>query len=584
MEQIMSDKDSSVEYIRALEDFRRARVKARLQHLWAAVTGHSESLLPYDEITKRLRASGISSKGIQDIPVESIVGSVNRYQDFNKNFLPLREVSRERWARVKSAMTSPGSIGLPPIRVYKVGDAYFVLDGNHRVSIARQMGIETLEAYVTEIKTRVPLSAEDDPEDIILKAEYTQFLEETDFDEIIHDEELRLTFPGQYETLKEHIRVHRYYMGIEQSREISWEEAVRHWYTQVYQPVVEIIRDQDILEEFPDRTETDLYIWVLDHQTYMQEELGWAIRPEKAASDLVKKQSMRTIRVARRFGRKILRTLLPKQLEDFSSPGEWRKDKSGDGQPLFSDILVAMSGTSESWIALEQAIILGELEGSEIRGLLVDSEPDKDIDSERFITQVFQERLNQANLQGNFVFTEGSIAETICERVEVNDLLVLKLSHPPSKKIFPRLSSGLRMILRKSSRPVLAVKGQVSTLNHLMAVFDGSQKGKEALFLSAYFAKRYDRKFSVLVMEGDMEQGQALVDKARDILGEDCCENVLRKGKGDPAETIINTAAEINADLILMGGYRFSPIVEAIFGSNVNAVLRGTYLPVLVCQ
>ncbi len=580
----MSDEKNPIEYHRALEDFRKARAKARLQHLWASVTGQSESLLPYDEITKKLRTSGISSKGMREIPVESIVGSVNRYQDFNKDFLPLSDVNRERWARVKSAMTSPGGIGLPPIRVYQIGDAYFVLDGNHRVSIAREMGIEMIEAYVTEIKTRVPISPEDEPEDIILKVEYSRFLDETNFDSILPGKELKLTFPGQYETLKEHIRVHRYYMGIEQSREIPWEEAVKHWYEHVYKPVVAIIRKQGILEEFPERTETDLYIWVLDHQTHMEKELGWSIRPEKAAVDLVQKQGRRVLRVVRRALRKILQSLLPKQLEDFSSPGEWRKLKQMTDQPLFSDILVAMSGRGESWIALEQAIILGELENAEIRGLIVERPEDKDLDRQRYISQVFRERLDQADLNGNVVFTEGPIAETICQRAEVNDLIVLRLSHPPSRNFFSRWTSGMRMILRRSSRPILTVKGQVSALQHLLLVYDGSPKGKEALYLSAYFAKGYGRKASILVIESEAERGKALVKEARESLGEACGEIIIRNGRGDPAETISNIGAAINADLILIGGYRLPPLFEAVFGSVVNEVLRRTTLPVIVCQ
>jgi len=580
----MTDGKSSVEYNRALEDFQRARAKARLQHLWASVTGESESLLPYDEITKKIRTSGVSSKGLKEIPVESIVGSVNRYQDFNRDFLPLHDVSRERWARVKSVMTSPGSPGLPPIRVYKIGDAYFVLDGNHRVSIAREMGIETLEAYVTEIKIRVPLSPEDEPEDIILKVEYSQFLEETNFDEIIPDEKLELTFPGQYETLKEHIRVHRYYMGIEESREIPWEEAVRHWYEHVYRPVVEIIHEQKILEEFPRRSATDLYMWVLDHQTYMSEELGWYIRPEKAATDLVKKQGRRLIRVLRRLGKKLLRIVLPKQLEDFSTPGEWHEGKPVNGESLFSDVLVAMSGEGEGWIALEQAIIIGKLEGSEVRGLVVEERVDGDIERERYITQFFKERLDQAGLTGNLAFSVGAVAETICDRAEVNDLIVLRLSHPPSRNIFSRLSSGMRMILRRSSRPILVVKRQVSTLNHILVVYDGSQKAKEALFLSSYFADRHKRRLSVLTIEDDEERGRKLIREAKVYLGDACDFSLLRHGNNGLEETIIATAAEINADLIMMGGYGFSPILEAIFGSTVDGVLRRTYLPVMVCQ
>ena len=191
----MPDSRSPIEYNNALEDFRKARSKAELQRLWGLITGKTDRLLPYDEITQRLHATGFSSKGLMEIPVDAIVGSVNRYQDFNHNFLPLHDEDRQRWASVKAIMTSPGSMGLPPIRVYKLGDAYFVLDGNHRVSIAKEMGLKMVEAYVTEIRPKVPLSPEDKPEDIILKEEYADFLVETQTDRILPDVNLQLTFP-----------------------------------------------------------------------------------------------------------------------------------------------------------------------------------------------------------------------------------------------------------------------------------------------------------------------------------------------------------------------------------------------------
>jgi len=248
----MPEGTSLSEYRTALEDFRRARQKAEVQHLWASLTGRSDQLLEYDDITQKLHARGFSSKGVQEILVDAIVGSVNRFQDFNRDFMPLYDQDQERWARVKAAMTSPGSAGLPPIRVYKLGDAYFVLDGNHRVSIAREMGIATIEADVTEIRSRVPLSPDDSPSDLILKEEYVDFLEKTMADKIVSETEFILSFPGLYKTLEEHITVHRHYMGIEQSREIPWEEAVRDWYENVYLPIIKEIRDQDPAQGIPD--------------------------------------------------------------------------------------------------------------------------------------------------------------------------------------------------------------------------------------------------------------------------------------------------------------------------------------------
>jgi nucleotide-binding universal stress UspA family protein len=580
----MSPEKSPIEFNRAIEDFKRARSKAEFQRLWSTITGKSEALLPYDEISKKLHASGLSSKGIKDIPVDSIVGSVNRYRDFNRNFLPLHDEDMQRWANVKAAMMSPGSSGLPPIRVYKIGEVYFVLDGNHRVSIARQMGIETIEAYVTEIRSHVELSAEDSPEEIILKAEYANFLDETRIDKIIPDAELKLTFPGQYQTLQEHIRVHRYYMGIEQSREIPWDEAVRHWYVEVYNPVIKAIREQDILEEFPDRTETDLYIWVLDHQTYMENEFGWSIRPEKAASDFVSGYSKRLGRILGRLGEKILEFLLPKQLEDFSSPGEWHQKKNIEDNGLFSDILVAMNGSAESWLALEQAIIIAKIEKADVRGLIIEDNYRKNAVNHENLIQAFNQRLEQAGLNGSAVFTKGNIPVTICDRARVNDLVILKLSYPPSANIISRLKSGIHLIVRRCSRPVLLVRNRVSQMNRLLCAYDGSPKGKEALFVSSYLAKHHGKTLTVLVVNEDEEKGQALLDEAREYVGGCCEKSFFRQSQGAVSETILEVARNEVSELIIIGGYGLPPIMEIFFGSTVNAILRATNIPVLICQ
>jgi nucleotide-binding universal stress UspA family protein len=580
----MSDNKSAVEYSRAIEDFHSARAKARLQHLWASVTGKSDELLQYDEITRKMHIEGLSSKGIKEIPLDSIVGSVNRYQDFDKDFLPLRNEDVERWARVKAMMTSPGSPGLPPIRVYQIGEAYFVLDGNHRVSIAKQMGIEKLEAHVVEIKTKVPLSPDDSPEDIILKAEYTDFLQATRFDEIVPGVALKLTFPGQYDTLEEHIRVHRHYMGLEQEREIPWDESVRHWFDNVYKPIVEIIQQQNILKEFPEKTETDLYIWVLDHQTYMQEELGWSIRPEKAAADLVAVRGRRVIRLLQRKFEDLLSFLLPKQLEDFSNPGEWHAKKQLESQNLFEDILLATNGRAEGWIALEQAIIVADLEGAEIKGLIVEGKSEIGYLNHDDLERAFNERLNQSGIAGNLVFEHGNIADTILDRAQVNDLIVLKLSHPPRPEFISRLKSGMRTIIRQSTRPILVVRDQVSTMNHLLLAYDGSPKGEEALYIGKYLGQKYRKHISLLVVCEKEERGNELMERAKAYLGKICVSSIMREATNGVSQTILEAAKEKGADMLLIGGYGFPPLLEVFFGSTVDDVLRGTQIPVLICQ
>jgi len=573
-------------YLKALEDFRQARAKARLQHFWAAVTGESLDLLRFNEITQKMRTFGHSSKGLQDIPVKAIVGSVNRYNDFDRNFLPLKDHDQSRWANVKIVMTSPGSMGLPPILVYKIGDVYFVLDGNHRVSIAKQIGIDKIEAYVTEVQTKVPLSPDDSPEEIIIKAEYSTFLENTGIDHILPGVEFRFTIPGQYPILEEHIRVHRHYMGIEQQREIPWDESVRHWYSYVYRPVVEIINEQKLLAEFPGRTETDLYVWVLDHQTEMENQLGWSIRPDKAAVDLLSTRGRRFIRVLKRISKNILQTFLPKPLQDFSKPGEWHQQKRTEHENLFEDILVPLDGSSESWKALDQAIIVGQIENSNIRGLAIKKPFDRgtNIEQDENLSNAFSSRIQESNLRGNLVFEEGKIAETISDRAMVNDLVVLKLKYPPSKKIIARLRSGMRAIVRTSTRPLLFVSEKITPMDNILLAYDGSPKGKEALYIAAYFASRYQKQISILVIDDNEVRGHKRLEDASNYLNNQIMNLVFKKHSRKTSAIILDVAEEIGADLILMGGYGFSPVLEIAFGSTVDGVLRGAKIPVMVSK
>ncbi len=171
-----------MDYEHAVQDFREARRQAVREQLMAHLTGKAADLLSYDEVREKLKARGSKPLGLKDIPLDAIVGSVGRYADFTRSFLPKVDSDRERWARVQVA--NADLTGLPPIEAYQIGEAYFVRDGNHRVSVARQLGAPTIQAYVTEIETRVPLTADVQPDDLILKAEYADFLEKTRLDEI----------------------------------------------------------------------------------------------------------------------------------------------------------------------------------------------------------------------------------------------------------------------------------------------------------------------------------------------------------------------------------------------------------------
>jgi hypothetical protein len=138
----------SQKYLSALQDFHNARRKASIQEILARLAGRSSELLSYEEVAEKLKLNVRSDAGIHDIPLNAIVGSVGRYSEFTRDFLPLKDEDKQRWARVKAVVDDPESPNLPPIEVYKVGEVYFVSDGNHRVSVARQEGSEYIEARV----------------------------------------------------------------------------------------------------------------------------------------------------------------------------------------------------------------------------------------------------------------------------------------------------------------------------------------------------------------------------------------------------------------------------------------------------
>ena len=434
-----------------------------MEQIMARLKGKSGDLLSYEEVRGKLKAKISKRAELRDIPLNAIVGSVGRYSDFTRSFLPRQDSDEGRWARVQIAVKDLG--GLPPIEVYQIGDAYFVRDGNHRVSVARQFEATHIQAYVTEVRSRVPLSPDVQPDELILKARYAHFLERTRLDEIRPQANLTVTVPGRYQQLIEHIEVHRYFMGLRQQREIPYKEAVGRWYDEVYQPVVQVIRARGILRDFPERTGTDLYLWILKHRAALEEVLGWKIDTEAAAADLAEQYSPRPRRVVARMGGKIMDAVTPDELEAGPSPGRWREERLATraDDRLFADILVPVSGREISWFALDQALEIARREGGQLRGLhIVPSEAQAQSEGTIAVQAEFDRRCDAAGIPGKLAIEVGKVARGICTRAQWTDLVVVNVAHPPGAQPWTRLSSGFRTLLRRCPRPVLAVPGVVS--------------------------------------------------------------------------------------------------------------------------
>jgi nucleotide-binding universal stress UspA family protein len=577
--------DSTTGYGSALRDFHEARRRAALEAIMARLTGKSIDLFAYDDVRHKLKARGSVERGLQDIPLDAIVGSVGRYTDFTRSFLPRRDSAQQRWARVKAKTTDMG--GLPPIEVYQIGETFFVRDGNHRVSVARELDAPTIQAYVTEVQTKVPLSPDDQPDDLILKAEYAEFLEHTKLDKLRPGANLSVTVPGEYRALEEHIAVHRYYMGLEQEREIPNDQAVTHWYDTVYVPVVQVIKERGILRDFPERTETDLYLWISKHRSAVEERLGWEIKPEAAASDLAAQSSSRPQRIVARVGERLLDRVTPDELEDGPSPGEWRREHSAARQHgcLFADILVPLSGEETGWHALDQSLGIAQREGGRLRGLHV--VPSKDQEDSREAQRVqaeFDRRCEAAGVSGKLAIEVGGITRKICERTRWTDLIVANLAYPPPSQRVAKLGSGFRTLIRRSASPVLAVPGAATSLDRALLAYDGSSRADDALFVATYLADRWKTSLTIVTV---IENGQVSPDtltRAQGYLESHGVKAICVEESGPVPEAILKTAEEQGSNLIIMGNYGHSPVLEVMFGSAVDQVLRESTQPTLICR
>ena len=312
--------------------FDAAMRRALVESILGRLGGRHQRLIPFDEVMRIIGNTRPQRTRTQPelIPLDKIVGSVGRYRDFTRTFLPTENVNRERWMRVASLLDGPG---WPPIEVYKIGDVYFVSDGNHRVSVARANGMKEIEAYVTEVQLPegVTLTPDMDVDELLIQLERAQFLEKTRLHELRPDVHIDLTEPGRYRELLEHIDVHRYYLGLEKQRYIPYEEAVNSFIDNVYLPIVEEIRKSGILKEFPGRTEADLYLWIARHRERLREKyhLPRPLSPKAAVSTFAETHSDRPIQKIIKQVRRALRPAntihgLPdedrRELEDNDTP------------------------------------------------------------------------------------------------------------------------------------------------------------------------------------------------------------------------------------------------------------------------
>ncbi len=575
---------TQINYQMALRDFQRARQRAVMQQLLARFRGEGPDLLPFEDIERQLHPTGERiAHGTQEIPLDKIVGSVARYKDFTRTFLPKHQADQERWAGLRAAMDDMK--GVQPIDVYQVGDAYFVQDGNHRVSIARDLGTETITARVTEIKMRVSLSADDDVDEIICKASYADFLEQTNLDRSRPGADLMMTFCGQYQNLLDQIDARRAVPGQSGNGKTvrrSWELAAAEWYDRIYMPIIQIIRELGVLHHFPDRTEADLYVLLAERRAELELQLGWHVDMESGVSDLIA-SSGATPTVFNRFRNWILRRPATEP-----EPGLWRQQQLVRGRyhHLFKYILVGLDGTEENWRTFENYLHFN-MDDDHFLGLhIVPDEESANSEAVRQMRDRFLEAITSAGMKGEFaVEIDDEPVEVINRRAAWVDLVLVRGNRTPSGQPLDTISREMKQLVQECPRPIIVTPdGSESDFSREILAYDGSPKADEALFIATYLASRWRKPLTVVTIETPYTN-EAALHRARKYLTDHGVKNVKYVLKKGPiAELVLETAVETRSNLLLMGGFSFRSLRSLTLGSSAESILRKYPHPMFICR
>jgi hypothetical protein len=243
----------------AQTDFSRARRRQALSRLARRLRREPDDvnvILPFDEVVEALGRRGERRLGLRVIPLDSIVGTVDRSRDFDRRFRPTSRRVRLRWERIAAAMRRGEA--MPPIDVYRIGDLHFVRDGHHRVSVAKAMGLDTIEAHVTEVITAVPAEQRTRLRDLALKSHERLFFERVPLPPEQRSE-IQLSDEWRYAELAESVEAWGF-RAMQARGEFMTREAVAEaWFREEYVPIVEMLREADLIGS---GTETEAHMRV----------------------------------------------------------------------------------------------------------------------------------------------------------------------------------------------------------------------------------------------------------------------------------------------------------------------------------
>ena len=253
-------------------DFSKARRRHRLSDLATRLRREPDDInliLPFDEVVEALGRRGERRLGLQTIELDSIVGTVDRTREFDRSFRPTSRRLRRRWEGIAKAMRRGEP--MPPIDVYRVGELHFVVDGHHRVSVARQLGLDVIDANVTEIVTEVGAGTETRVGDLALKSHERLFFERVPLPPAARAQ-IQLSDEWRYAGLAEGVEAWGFRAMQVSSEFMDRAEVARAWFEQEYLPVVEVLREAELIGR---GTETEAYVRVVSLRYLLLRTHAW---------------------------------------------------------------------------------------------------------------------------------------------------------------------------------------------------------------------------------------------------------------------------------------------------------------------
>jgi hypothetical protein len=235
-------------------DFSRARRRRALARLSARLRRADDvnHILPFEEVAQALGRVGERRLGLELIPLDSIIGTVDRAREFDRDFRPTSPRVRERWQRINLAQRRGEA--MPPIDVYRIGELHFVKDGHHRVSVAHALGYRDIEAYVTEVLTELGADRKIRMRDLPLKSHQRLFFERVPLPDEAR-ERIHLSDEWRYAALAEAVEAWGFRASQALDQELSRQEAAEAWFRDEYEPVVQMLREAQLVPKGVSDTE-----------------------------------------------------------------------------------------------------------------------------------------------------------------------------------------------------------------------------------------------------------------------------------------------------------------------------------------